>query len=185
MSARVLLRIEPWEKVLPMKKLQRLLHLQRHKCFFCGNPIPDGQATVEHLDALSNGGKKSDENSVVCCRTVNELLGNLSVKEKFRAVLVHEGTFVCPMRAVSESEAQLDATLSTDAENLLPDVVENLRKRGAARPKTTAKLRTTVAASFDHASAEVVEAVLVLLKERGYTTEDGTKVSYPGLSSVD
>lgn len=66
---------------------------------------------------------------------------------------------------------------------LLREVVENLRKRGAARPNKPATLRKTLAASFQQASPEVVEAVLVLLNEKGYTAEAGGKLSYPGLSS--
>ena len=75
---------------LQMKQLQRLLIQQGHKCFFCGKPIPLGEACVEHLDALSNGGEKTDQNCVACCRAI--ILphsGNLSVKDKFRAILSH------------------------------------------------------------------------------------------------
>lgn len=166
-----------------MKKLQRLLFLQGNKCFFCGHPIPDGEASVEHLDALSNGGKNSDENSVVCCKAVNAVLGNLSVKEKFRAVLSHEGMFACPMSGSPPQVTQPDEGTVADARSLLPLVVENLRKRGAARPKSLPRLRTTIAASFKQAAPEVVDDLLVLLKENGYTAEDGSKVSYPGLRS--
>jgi len=166
-----------------MKKLQRLLFLQGKKCFFCGDPIPEGEASVEHLDALSNGGKKSDENSVVCCKAVNHILGNLSIKEKFRAVLSYEGAFVCPMRAAPGPEAKPREMFAADAESLLPAVVENLRKRGAARPNKVATLRKSLTATFKQASPEVVEAVLALLKGRGYTAEDGIKVSYPGFPS--
>jgi 5-methylcytosine-specific restriction endonuclease McrA len=70
-----------------MKQLQRLQFLQGNKCFFCGSPIPEGQASVEHLDALSNGGKKSDENSVVCCKAVNGALGSLSIRDKVPVAL--------------------------------------------------------------------------------------------------
>jgi hypothetical protein len=163
-----------------MKKLQRLLFLQGKKCFFSGHPVPDGEASVEHLDALSKGGKNSDENSVVCCKAVNAVLGNLSVKEKFRAVLSHEGAFACPMRAAPAQEPQLRKVTASDAESLLPAVLENLRKRGAVRPKKAATLRKSVAASFPQTSPELIEDVLILLKERGYTTEDGGAVSYPG-----
>ena len=166
-----------------MKQLQRLLFLQGNKCFFCGNVIPEGEASVEHLDALSNGGKKSDENSVACCKAVNAALGSLSVKEKFRAVLSHNGQFVCPARTVPEPDSKAKQTLADEAQKLLPEVVENLRKRGAARPNKPATLRKAVAASFQQASPGVVEAVLFLLNEKGYTAEDGGKLSYPGLSS--
>jgi len=105
------------------------------------------------------------------------------VKEKFRAVLSHKGEFACPARGVAESEFKPQEILAAEAEKLLPEVVENLRKRGAAKPNTGAKLRKSVGASFQQASPELVEAVLVLLREKGYTAEDDDKVSYPGLSS--
>jgi hypothetical protein len=170
-----------------MKQLQRLLFLQGNKCFFCGNSIPEGHASVEHLDALSNGGKKSDENSVACCKAVNAALGNLPLKEKFRVLLSYEGKFACPTQVAAEpepgSEPRPQGTPAAEAEKLLPEVVENLRKRGGARPNKLVKLRNTVAASFPQASPEVVEAVLVLLKQHGYMVEDGGKLSYAGLQS--
>ena len=41
-----------------MKQLERLYFLQGQRCFFCGQPIPPGEASVEHLVASSNGGAK-------------------------------------------------------------------------------------------------------------------------------
>ena len=49
-------------------KQQRLLFLQGSRCFFCGETIPIGEASIEHLVATSNGGAKDDENCVVCAR---------------------------------------------------------------------------------------------------------------------
>ena len=69
-----------------MKQLERLLFLQGNRCFFCGDFIPEGEASVEHLVAISNGGPKEDENCVVCCRTVNAALGNLPIKSKLQAI---------------------------------------------------------------------------------------------------
>ena len=39
-----------------MKQLERLLFLQGSRCFFCGETIPIGEASIEHLVATSNGG---------------------------------------------------------------------------------------------------------------------------------
>lgn len=164
-----------------MKQLQRLLFLQGNKCFFCDHPIAEGQASVEHLDALSNGGIKSDENSVVCCKTVNAALGNLSVKDKFRIVLSHKRPFACPAVTLPEPDTKPQEILATEAQRLLPQVVRNLRKRGVAKPNNSSALRKSVATSFEKASPAVIEAVLVLLKQRGYTEENGGKLSYPGL----
>jgi len=44
-----------------MKLLERLLFLQGQRCFFCGQAIPLGEASIEHLVATANGGAKDDE----------------------------------------------------------------------------------------------------------------------------
>ena len=166
-----------------MKQLQRLLFLQGNKCFFCGIRIPSGEESVEHLNALSNGGKTSDENSVACCKTMNAALGNLTVKEKFRAVLNHKGEFACPLVPVIQSKPKSDDNVATKANKLLPDVVKNLRKRGTKRPNSLATLRNAIKGSFKQTSPEVLEAVVTLLKKKGFINEAGGKMSYPGLQS--
>jgi hypothetical protein len=164
-----------------MKQLQRLLFLQGNKCFFCNHPIPKGQATVEHLDALSNGGKKSDENAVVCCKDVNTWLGSRSVKEKFEVVLNHSRESACLAAILPKPEAKPEDKIATEAQKLLPKVLENLVGRGTARPKSMAKLKNSLATTFKKTSPKVIGAVLVLLKKKGYTAENKGKVSYPGL----
>ena len=166
-----------------MKQLQRLLFLQGNKCFFCGARIPEGEESVEHLDALSNGGKTSDENSVACCKTMNVALGNLPVKEKLRAVLNHKGEFICPLARAPESKRKPHEGVAAKANKLLPEVVKNLRKRGTKRPNSLATLRNAIVGSFNQASPEVVDAVVTLLREKGYITEAAGKLSYPGLQS--
>ena len=168
-----------------MKQLQRLLILQGHKCFFCGHRIPDGQASVEHLHALSNNGKTSDDNSVVCCKDVNTALGNLSVKKKFEVVLNHKGASACfvpVLPALDVKPEEETTTIATKAKKLLPKVVKNLLGRGTARPKTAAKLKNSLATTFTKASPTIIEAVMVLLQAKGYTAENGGKLSYPGLN---
>ncbi len=165
-----------------MKQLQRLLFLQGNKCFFCGARIPVGEESVEHLDALSNGGKTSDENSVACCKTINAALGSLTVKEKFQAVLNHKGEFTCPLGRAREPKRKPDDGVTAKANKLLPDVVKNLRKRGTKRPNSLATLRNAIAGSFK-TSPEIVEAVVTLLKKKGYINDSGGKMSYPGLQS--
>jgi hypothetical protein len=164
-----------------MKQLQRLLILQGHKCFFCGHRIPDGQASVEHLHALSNDGKKSDDNSVVCCKDVNTALGNLSVKKKFEVVLRHNGASACFAPVLPALDVKPEEQIATKAKKLLPKVLKNLRGRGTARPKTVAKLKNSLATTFTKASPKVIDAVMELLTKKGYTVENEGNVSYPGL----
>jgi len=110
-----------------MKQLERLLFLQGSRCFFCGETIPTGEASIEHLVATSNGGAKDDENCVVCCKAVNTALGHLSVKAKLLAVLNHRGGFACPMPV----ESIASSTEKTN-DDRVAIVVADLHKRGSS-----------------------------------------------------
>ena len=164
-----------------MKQLHRLLFLQGNKCFFCKNSIPEGQATVEHLHARSKGGKQSDDNAVVCCQAVNNWLGSRSVKEKFEVVLSHRRESACLASMLPVPDVKPPNTSVSEAQKLLPEVVKNLRERGAAKPKTWPKLRKSLATTFKKVSPKVIEDVLALLKKKKYTTENDGKLSYRGL----
>ena len=89
-----------------MKQLERLLFLQGNVCFFCQQPIPAGEASVEHLVASTNGGAKDDENCVACCKTVNAALGSLSVKAKLQVIVNQRSGFVCPNRSTTAVESK-------------------------------------------------------------------------------
>ena len=73
------------------------MFVQGGLCFFCKQPLPKAEASVEHLFASSNGGSNNDENCVACCKSVNALLGSMSLKEKFQVVLNQKGQFKCPI----------------------------------------------------------------------------------------
>src|SRR5665647_3213554 len=90
---------------MPTKPLDRLMFVQGGICFFCKQPLPKAEASVEHLLASANGGGNSDENCVACCKTVNALLGSMSLKEKFQVVLNQKGQFKCPNGAVATKAA--------------------------------------------------------------------------------
>ena len=72
------------------------MFLQGQLCFFCNRNIPMGEASLEHLVPASTGGHSQPDNLVACCKTLNSIFGNLSVKEKIRAILKQNGKFVCP-----------------------------------------------------------------------------------------
>ena len=72
------------------------MFVQGGLCFFCKQPLPKAEASVEHLLAGANGGSNKDENCVACCKAVNALLGSMSLKEKFQVVLNQKGQFKCP-----------------------------------------------------------------------------------------
>jgi hypothetical protein len=161
-----------------MKQLERLLFLQGHRCFFCGEAIPEGEASIEHLVATSLGGAKSDENCIVCCKAVNAALGNTSVKAKLQAVLNQRGRFVCPA-STDPQTAPSETGFSDSLKARVTLVVGDLRKRGTARPRRIATLKNTMNAAFQmKLSEEELDALLVELKSKGYVAVDDEKVSY-------
>lgn len=79
-----------------LTKLRKMLYLQGGSCFFCGKPLPEADASVEHLNAKSRGGTNSEDNEVVCHKTLNQVFGNMDLKRKFEFVLKTKGVFHCP-----------------------------------------------------------------------------------------
>lgn len=78
------------------KPIDRLLFAQGGQCFFCLKQLTKQEASVEHLLASSNGGSNSDDNCVVTCKSLNALLGSMTLKEKIKVVLNQKGKFKCP-----------------------------------------------------------------------------------------
>jgi hypothetical protein len=158
-----------------MKQLERLLFLQGHRCFFCQQSIPVGEASVEHLVASSNGGGNDDDNCIVCCKAVNAALGNLTVKAKLQAFLNQRGAFSCPRDALMSPAKAMG---QSDSERISL-VVADLQKRGSARPRKLATLRNTIGAVFQKKlTDEEVSALVAALVSRGYIVIQETKVTY-------
>jgi hypothetical protein len=159
-----------------MKQLDRLLFLQGNRCFFCQQPIPAGEESVEHLIATSNGGAKDDENCVACCKGVNAALGNLSYKAKLQVVLNQRGAFVCPSAA---GHGQHVSQQSTPEDERIALVLADLHKRGSARPRRLATLTNTIASVFQKKLSDNELAALIgMLQSRGYVLVHDMKVTY-------
>ncbi len=79
-------------------KLERILYLQQGKCFFCGEKLAAADANIEHLHPLSKGGTRTEDNEVVCHKSLNDTFGDLPLKQKFEFVLKTAGSFRCPER---------------------------------------------------------------------------------------
>ena len=79
-----------------LTKLRKMLYLQGGSCFFCGQPLPEEDASVEHLNPKSRGGTSVEGNEVVCHKTLNNAFGNMDLKRKFEFVLKTKGAFRCP-----------------------------------------------------------------------------------------
>jgi hypothetical protein len=79
-----------------LSKLEKYLYLQHGKCFFCGANLTRGSATIEHLNPISKGGKRTEDNEVASCASVNHAFGDMDLKRKFEFVLRASNSFRCP-----------------------------------------------------------------------------------------
>jgi HNH endonuclease len=183
---------------MPTKPLDRLLFAQGGLCFFCKEPMPKSEASVEHLVASVNGGSNSDENCVACCKAVNALFGSMSLKEKIQIVLNQRGHFKCPnglspvepAEKSSASAKKLPAALpKKSADKTLAAapsrkasiklIVENLKARGTAKPKTLAKLKSSIATLFQKGfPPRELDALLSELQSSGKVILSENKVDY-------
>ncbi len=88
----------PAPKSPSLSKLEKLLYLQQNQCFFCGEKLALAEANIEHLNPTSLGGTRTEDNEVVCHKSLNETFGNLPLKRKFEFVLKSAGSFQCPKK---------------------------------------------------------------------------------------
>jgi len=162
-----------------MKQLERLLFFQGNRCFFCLREIQAGEASVEHLVAISNGGSKDDENCVVCCKAINVALGNLSIKAKFQAIVNHRGTVVCPMASLVEPLATNGTPPQHQENDRIALVIADLQKRGSSKPRRVSTLKNTMNSVFQmQLSEQELASLLTALESLGYVTAQETKVTY-------
>ena len=167
---------------MPTKPIERLLFAQGGFCFFCNAELPKAEATVEHLVAHARGGANGDDNCVACCKTINTLLGSMSLKEKIKVVLNQKGNFKCPNGTAIKSPPAVVANAKKPAAAKLSDplcvLVANLKSRGKGKP---AKLQTLAAdiksQKLGRTEAEVAE-LIEKLKVQGKIVVAGTKVTY-------
>ncbi len=87
----------PQPKMLkPLTKLGKMLYLQGGNCFFCGRGLKEEDASIEHLNPKSRGGASTEDNEVVCHKTMNQVFGDMDLKRKFEFVLKAKAAFCCP-----------------------------------------------------------------------------------------
>lgn len=171
---------------MPTTPLQRLLFAQGGDCFFCRKKLSKAEASVEHLVALTHGGKDNDENCVACCKALNNLFGRVSLKEKLHIVLNQRGNFICPASGATPPPATPPSPSAraarkerTHAERFAL-VVADLHKRGNARPGTVEKLLNTIKSHMTSLGEPACEADTLLgeLRARNFVDVEGEKVSY-------
>ena len=166
---------------MPTKPLDRLMFVQGGICFFCKQPLPKAEASVEHLLASANGGGNSDDNCVACCKAVNALLGSMSLKEKFQVVLNQKGQFKCPNGAGSAKAAAKPkaSAIAEPKDDKLALVIANLKQRGNSKPRTLKTLTSSVSSLFPKGISETDLAALIQqLQSTGKVTVEGSKVTY-------
>lgn len=182
---------------MPTKPLDRLMFVQGGLCFFCKQPLPKAEASVEHLFASSNGGSNNDENCVACCKSVNALLGSMSLKEKFQVVLNQKGHFKCPngagsVKTVTTSKTPTAVTpqakpkappkapaVVKTKDDKLALVVANLKQRGNSKPRTLKTLTSTVASLYPKGMSNAeLASLLQQLQSTGKVIVKENKVTY-------
>ncbi|MEQ1802454.1 MAG: HNH endonuclease [Gammaproteobacteria bacterium] len=159
---------------MPTKPLDRLLFAQGSRCFFCDDPLPKGQASVEHLLASSKGGSNADENCVACCKAVNSLFGSMTIKEKFQVLLRQKGQFRCPNK-LGPVASELAPVTDTPGYKRAHD---NLKARGSSRPRLVSTLESTVSSVLKGFSSKDIQAVLEALQTNGVVQVNDKKVTY-------
>jgi hypothetical protein len=134
---------------MSIKPLDRLLFAQGQCCFFCDQPLPREAASVEHLLAKSHAGTNELDNCVACCKALNQIFGDMTLKAKLQVVLRQGGDFRCPQQSMEPvSPNAVAPTLSVVNPALLDQAISDLRKRGDARPRTLKSLRSALSARF-------------------------------------
>ncbi|MGH8689172.1 MAG: HNH endonuclease [Burkholderiales bacterium] len=161
--------------------LERLLFLQGGLCFFCGQPLPKSEASVEHLQALANGGTNQDDNCVACCKAVNRALGSMPLKTKIQVVLNQRGAFKCPNGStpVASPKTPPAKTVAASKPDMLALVTANLLSRKSAKPATVKTLTSTISAILkQHKSTESAAGLVEKLEASGMVLIANGKVAY-------
>ena len=167
---------------MPTKPIDRLLFAQGGVCFFCDAPLPKAEATVEHLVASARGGANGDDNCVACCKSINALLGSMSLKEKIKVVLNQKGNFKCPnggAKAKQPTEPPKTKTPSVaKAKDPLSLLIMNLKTRSKGRPTTLKSLTADIKSQkLGKTDADVTD-LIEKLKAQGKLVVVGSKITY-------
>lgn len=173
--------------------LDRLLFSQGGQCFFCRNPLPTAEASVEHIVASANGGTSDDGNCIACCKALNHLLGSKSIKEKLQIVLNQRGNFKCPGNVPAQPTSTPSASTKKAAPKSTPTVgngastpidlvLADLEKRGVSRPRKVSTLASTIKSLLKQHQKTSTDAevagMIDELQKRGNAVITDTKVTY-------
>ena len=113
----------------------------------------------------------------------------MSLKEKIEVVLNQKGQFQCPkdnQRKVTKNKLPASPKATKSGADHYTQVLENLKQRGRAKPRTVAKLKTTIAALFrnkNKLSPSQVDALVQQLQTRRVISVSESKVTYIGVGT--
>lgn len=177
------------------KPIERLIFAQGGKCFFCEEPLPRDQASVEHLVAQAHGGRSNDENCVATCKSLNSLFGRMSLKEKLKIIINQQGNFLCPNRIAPQLKSAdvpvqvqpqppekkpISRQTNRSQNERLDLVIKDLKRRGNSRPGKLDKLENTIRAYLLQLgeTPREVQSIMQELQSRSYVSVENKKVKY-------
>lgn len=136
---------------------------------------------MEHLLAVSRNGGNEDDNCVVCCKTVNQYLGNLTLKQKLQVILNQRGEFRCPaeITPVSHTPQTTQIIQPDQADGVHAHfnvALAHLKSMGKAKPKTLKTLTNRLRSSNIPEGA--VPMLLEQLQHEGVIQVQANQVSY-------
>jgi hypothetical protein len=168
---------------MPMKPKERLLFTQGGLCFFCKKSLATTDASLEHLVARANRGSNHDDNLVVCCKSLNTLFGSMSLKGKMQILLNQKGEFKCPNGTQKTVQAKpAKSNLIASLGDKYSQVLKNLKRRGDKKPRTVAKLKSTIGSLFQpKPSSGEVDALFQRLQSSGAISIAGSAITYKNL----
>lgn len=142
-------------------------------------------ASVEHLLAVSRQGGNEDDNCVACCKTVNQYLGSLTLKQKIEVILNQQGKFICPadqtavkqpLPSVVNVSPPIIKQMAADVAQHYENVLTHLKGMGKSKPKTLKTLTNRLRSS---STPEPLIAVLLEhLQQEGVISLQGNQVEY-------
>jgi hypothetical protein len=99
---------------------------------------------------------------VACCKAVNSLLGNMTLKGKMEVVLRQRGDFRCPRKRTEHAQQCESAAPSPAVDSeLLAAAIIHLDRCKTNRPRTLQSLRQSLGDRFAKQLGGISAAVLV------------------------
>lgn len=73
-----------------MSKIKSLMSQTGGVCIYCGHPLLEGEANVDHIIPLSKGGLNEPDNRVACCCACNSAKGSMMPLKFLSTMRIHQ-----------------------------------------------------------------------------------------------